>query len=207
MKSICLNRRALRPSPARVTRGLPGSQSGIAALELAMILPLLVMMVFWIIDYGRMIQARTIVANVSREGGSLASRGIGSGTTLLSMLQASGTPLNLSTYGKIYITRIAAGISAGSPNPFIDTAQRWSTGSLAVASAVGSSLPRLGLSQTLYGHLTYRGTPQNTSDIAEIWVVEVYYLYRPVTPLARFVGNLLITPGYAGKLVSSKSIF
>jgi hypothetical protein len=188
-------------------RKLNMGKKGIAALELALILPILLVLVFGIIDFGKLIQARLIVTNVSREGGSLASRAVNSGNDLLSMLQSSGTPLDLNGLGKIYISRIRAGISLGSPNPYIDPNSSWSAGSLGVSSQIQTNVTNLGLSAALYNHLKFEGPPQNTSDISEVWVVEVYYKYKPITPLPNFITGILVTPGYDGMIIGSKSVF
>jgi hypothetical protein len=185
-------------------RKLNMGKKGIAALELALILPILLVLVFGIIDFGRLIRARLIVTNVSREGGSLASRAVSSGNDLLSMLQSSGTPLDLNGLGKIYVSKIKAGTST-TPNPSIDS--QVSKGNLAVSSGIRNGLPGLGLSDALYQHLRFEGPPQNTSDIAEVWVVEVYYKYKPITPLPNFITGILVTPGYDGMIIGSKSVF
>ena len=92
-------------------------QRGIAALELALILPLMITMAFVIIDFGMLIQARLVVANLAREGGSLASRDIVPAGNLITMLQAGASPLNLSSNGRIYIWRIRAGATNTEPGP------------------------------------------------------------------------------------------
>ncbi|MEW6440394.1 MAG: TadE/TadG family type IV pilus assembly protein [bacterium] len=190
-------------------RSRQGQEKGIASLELALILPWLLIMVFWIIDFGRLMQASLIVTNVSREGGSIVSRSFNSGQNLLDMLVASGSPLNLNGSGRIYVTRIAAGTSPSHRNPTIDT--QFSRGSLGVTSS--TSTQRFGLTNAIYQHLRYRetdpdtGAQQNTSDIAEVWIVEVYYLYSPITPLPNFIQNLVITPGYNGRVIGSRAVF
>jgi hypothetical protein len=186
-------------------RKLNIGKKGIAALELALILPILLVLVFGIIDFGRLIRARLIITNVSREGGSMVSRSFKSGNDLLTMLQSSGTPLDLNGLGKIYISRIGAGASISKPDPYIDL--QVSKGNLSVSSQIRAGVTRLGLSAALYQHLRFEGSPQNTSDIAEVWVVEVYYKYKPITPLPRFIQNILITPGYDGFIIGSKSVF
>jgi hypothetical protein len=188
-------------------RKLKMGKKGIAALELALILPILLMLVFGIIDFGRLIRARLIVTNVSREGGSLVSRSFKSGDDLLTMLQSSGAPLDLNGLGNIYISRIGAGTSLGSPDPYIDLQRSVSKGNLSVSSQIQTNVTNLGLSAALYQHLRFEGPPQNTSDIAEVWVVEVYYKYEPITPLPRFIQNILIKPGYDGLIIGSKSVF
>jgi hypothetical protein len=185
------------------SRELRMQEKGAAAVELALILPMLLILVFGIIDLGRLIQARLILSNVSREGGSMASRGYASGSNLLSMLQSSGTPLDLSGLGRIYVSRIKAGTS-DTPAPSIDTQQY--VGALNVTSSISGTSP-LGLSEALYKHLEFKGPPQNTSDIGELWVVEVYYKYTPITPLPNFLKGVFITPGYDGVIIGSKSVF
>ncbi|HME46478.1 MAG TPA: TadE family protein, partial [Syntrophorhabdales bacterium] len=62
--------------PTRNNRRRRLGQQGIAAVEMALILPLMIIMAFVIIDFGGLIEARLIVANLAREGGSLASRDV-----------------------------------------------------------------------------------------------------------------------------------
>jgi hypothetical protein len=186
-------------------RRLKAGEKGAAALEFALVLPTLLILVFGVIDVGRLIHARLIVTNVSREGGSLASRGFKSADDLLNMLRASGAPLDLNGSGKICVSRIRCGASADEPDPYIQT--QFSTGALNVATRVRDNFQTLGLSDALYQHLTFEGAPKNTSDIAEVWVVEVFYLYRPITPLPGFIKDLLITQGYDGSVIGSKAVF
>ena len=182
---------------------LEGGKRGIAALELALILPVLMILAFGIIDFGRLIHARLIITNVSREGGSLASRDINSGNDLLTMLQVSGSPLDLKGSGKIYISQITAGATAGAPKPV--SASQIYGGSLAIGSSIGNGQSNLGLSGEIYNHLVFK--PANkTSDISGVTVVEVYYKYLPVTPLPNFIANILVGDG-GGKIISSKSVF
>ena len=48
------------------------------------------------------------------------------------------------------------------------------------------------------------GAPKNASDISEVWVVEVYYNYMPITPLPKFITGIF---GTGGMIIGSKSIF
>ncbi len=178
---------------------------GIAAVELALILPILMMMAFVIIDFGRLIQARLVVTNTAREGGSLASRDIQSAANLITMLQAGASPLDLATDGKIYVWKIKVGISAKDPDPFIDTTVSTNGGGLSVASSIGSGQANLGLSAQLYNHLEFDNSPgKKTADISEVTVVEVFYRYTPITPISKFVPAL-----FAGgnEIISSKAVF
>ena len=180
-------------------------ERGASLLELALLLPLLVVLAFGVIDLGRLIHARLVVTNVSREGGSLASRDRG-GANLIAMLQSSATPFDLSgSQGRIYVTRINAGKSLAAPLPYIFSID--SGGSYNVSSSIGGNLGQTptGVPTTLYNRLIFERAPQSTSDIAEITVVEVFYHYRPITPLPNFVQNLFPVSG--GILIGSRAIF
>ena len=134
-------------------------------VELAFILPILVVLVFGIVDLGRLIQARLVVTNVSREGGSLASRDIRDGAALISMLQSSASPLDLkNANGRIWLTKIKSGTTAGDPDPYIH--RRYTGGTLVAASSITGSVgdTPAGLSSVLFNHLRYNST-NNTSDI------------------------------------------
>jgi hypothetical protein len=181
-------------------------ERGAAAVELAVILPTLLVMVFGVVDLGRLIQARLIVTNVSREGGSLVSRGFSSGTDLLNMLLSSGAPLDLNGSGRIYVSRITAGTSIEEDKRDPSLAVQWSAGTLSISSKIGGAEPSFGLSSALYDHLTFEGPPQNSSDIQEVWVVEVYYKYLPITPLPNLIKDFLMADG-GGMIIGSKSVF
>jgi hypothetical protein len=174
-------------------------------VELALILPILIIIAFVIIDFGRLIQARLVVTNIAREGGSLASRDIQSAPNLITMLQAGASPLNLAADGRIYIWKIRAGTSKKDPDPFIDTSVSANAGALSVSSSIGSGRPNLGLSAQLYNHLEYDDSPgKKTSDISEVTVVEVFYKVTPITPVGKFVPTL-----FAGgsEIIASKAVF
>ncbi|HTZ41541.1 MAG TPA: TadE/TadG family type IV pilus assembly protein [Syntrophales bacterium] len=199
-------------------RRLSGYDRGASIVELAFILPILVLMVFAIVDFGRLIQARLVVANVSREGGSLASRvGIDNDVvnpvddragfnTVMGLLLSSAFPLDITgADGKIYITRINAGFTKANPDPSIY--MRSYGGSLAVASVITGAEGQTpaGLSALMHDHLTFQQNI-NDADIDNLTVVEVYYYYRPITPLPQLMKNMLLA-GNNGLLIGSVSYF
>lgn len=191
------------PSPIL---GSPEGQRGAALVELAFLLPILIVMVLGIIDFGRLIHARLVMTNVSREGGSLGSRDIRVGNQLVGMLQSSAAPFNLNgAEGRVYVTKIRAGESLLEPEPFIHS--RATGGTLDVASGITGSVGDTpgGLQNPIYGHLRFRAA-NNTSDISEVTIVEVYYLYRTITPLPEFVQGLIL-PDRGGILIGSRATF
>jgi Flp pilus assembly protein TadG len=179
------------------------NQKGAAYLELALILPLLCLLAFAIFDVGRLVQAKLVVTNISREGGSLACRDLKVGNDLLLALQSSSSPLDLQTSGRIFVSKIKAGETAAAPKPVIDP--QINSGNLNVNSGIDPNILNLGLSEVLYNHLKFNPSHQ-TADIADITVVEVFYKYRPLTPLPNFIQNILLKDG-DGIIIVSKSVF
>jgi hypothetical protein len=182
---------------------------GVALIEFALILPILIILALATVDFGRLIQARLIISNVSREGGSIAARQTTVDTSLITVLKESGKPLNLiGADGRIIITRVKAGQSTGAPNPTILTQN--SRGTLGRNSTIGAVGANPTLASSIYNHLVFVSTtspPRATADISEVTVVEVFYKYRPITPFANgFLGRLFLPDG-DGMIVWSRAIF
>ena len=147
-------------------------------------------MIFGIIDIGRLVDARLVVTNLSREGANLASRDLKSGTDLPDYLASSVVvPINLiHVRDNLHDDDHGGRKSASSPDPVI--ASQISTGNLEAASVISANAENLGLTGAMYNHLVYN--PENkVADILGVSVVEVYYQYTPMTPLASFVPGLL----------------
>ncbi len=158
---------------------------GASTVEFVLILPVMLTMFCAIIDLGRLIQARLVLTNVAREGGSLGSRDIQSAANLISMLQSAASPLDIKASGKIYIWKIRAGTTEYHPNPTIDLNTSKNGGDLSVLSSIGTSEANLGLTPALYDQLVFDPDEnKNTANISEVTVVEVFYKYMPITPLS-----------------------
>jgi hypothetical protein len=178
------------------------SQRGSALIELALMLPILIFLVIGVLDVGHLTQQRMILTNVSREGGSLGSREDPFGANLLNVLVASGSPLRLGgADGRVIVTRLKAGASAADPDPVIS--ERLSAGSLGVDSSISDQLYGYGLTTNLYRHLVFNSANQ-TADISQVTVVEVFYRYRPLTALFRLLG---MTGDDGSFVISSRSFY
>lgn len=87
-------------------------QSGVAAVEFALILPLLLLIFLGVVDTARAMQANMILLNLSRESASMASRqavGIDSAASIqaiLSAVAASAPPLDMGKRGMLYVTQV-----------------------------------------------------------------------------------------------------
>lgn len=197
--------KGIKGDSPRARIGRP-TERGASMIELAFLLPILIVLAFGVVDIGRLIHARLVITNVSREGGSLASRDIREGSALIAMLQSSAAPFDLKTTdGRIWVTRIKSGTSTNNPEPFIES--RFDGGTLNANSSITGAVGNTpgGLSPAIHNHLQF-DSQNNTSDISEVTVVEVFYLYRPITPLPKFVENLVL-PGSGGMLIGSKAVF
>jgi Flp pilus assembly protein TadG len=72
--------RAVRPAVARtatasLNRRRPRRDSGAAAVEMALVLPLLLFVVFGVVDFGRMLNAQLTLTQAAREGARAAALG------------------------------------------------------------------------------------------------------------------------------------
>jgi len=190
-------------SVTRAPRGMHGMR-GSALVELALAMPLLMILVFGVVDFGQAINTRLILTNVCREGGSIGCRQDPLATTLPELLITSAAPLALGgADGRVIVTRITSGTSASSPNPRI-TAQ-YQRGSLGVTGSTTPGASQLGLSGPVYAHLVF-DPDQGIADLTNVTVVEVWFKYRPITPLSNFVPGLL-TPDDGGMIMHSRSVF
>ncbi len=181
------------------------SQKGMATFEFTGVAMVIMALAFGVVEFGSLIRAQAVVTNVTREGGSLASRDLKNGSELLNLLELSSWPLNFgcpeeeascvqseqNEKFKIYITKIDAGTSSA-PTPVCSTAQE--SGNLL---GIGISSPNsdlwCGLSEELWETLKFNST-YGTSLLSQLTVVKIYYRYDPMTPLA----GLLKTVPYFG---------
>ena len=120
-----MKRRRSRLLPRRAARG-------IAAVEFAIVLPLLAVLLFMVVDLSRAIQAKIILLNISREGANLASRSTtdlnGSSQTIMDALAASTPPLDMNKRGMIYITKIMGYTAKSGLRNIVLEQYRWDAG-------------------------------------------------------------------------------
>jgi hypothetical protein len=159
---------------------------GAAFLELAIILPFLVLMAFGVFDYSRAIHAKNIITNMSREGANLAARSSIAKTDIMNAIAYTGQPLDMNTNGMIYITVVRGNQEGGSVVPRIESQYGWK-GKTTPPSKIGSSV----------GGVANNLSSLNLSSGEIANVVEVFYRYRSV-----FFNNLGLD-----KQIYSMSVF
>lgn len=192
-------------------------ESGIASVEMAILLPLLLGLALPIYDVARNIQAQMILINVSREGANLASRAstVYTMQQIMNSLTATTPPLQMASNGMIYITEIMGNNNCdanGNGCTGVVIAQyRWNNGGYNASSGLwncgggGTSwatdgtggcngLPSPGKNsptvQTLNGQL---------SDGQVAYVVEAFYLQPQLIP-SMSLGGGVTTPALSPNL-------
>ena len=186
------------------------SQKGMATVEFTGVALVLMVVAFGIVEFGSLIQAQAVVTNVTREGGSLASRDLKNGSDLFDLLEASTWPLNFAcppgdsgcsqtaqdqTF-KIYIAKVNAGDS-GSPSPTCTVEESGDLVGIGVVSPADDPDGRCDLTQDLWNLLTYSGT-YSTSPLSQLTVVKIYYQHDPLTPMAELLN---IGPVFGGNSI------
>lgn len=107
---------SFRPTPMRIPPfpGRRGARSrGVATIELALVLPVLLILVLGVIDFSRAIQFNNVLVHLSREGANLSARTTESPDYILAALMDNAAPLDMDGEGMMYITRLV-GRSDGS---------------------------------------------------------------------------------------------
>lgn len=79
---------------------------GVAAVELALVLPVLLILVLGVIDFARAIQFNNILVHLTREGANLAARTTLEPTYILKALMDTAAPMEMNTDGMMYITQL-----------------------------------------------------------------------------------------------------
>lgn len=104
--------------------------AGLAAVEFALLLPVLLLLVMGVVDVARAVQANMILVNLSREGANLAARGTlqlsDHSQAVIGSVAASAPPLDMNLRGMIYITRIMGkNNAAGGTRSVVLEQYRW----------------------------------------------------------------------------------
>jgi len=93
--------------------------AGVAAVELALLLPMLVLMLFCLVDIARALESDLVLINLSRETANITAR---SSTvnpqTVMSAVSAAAPPLDMNHKGMIYVTELM-GVQVGSSTPAV----------------------------------------------------------------------------------------
>jgi hypothetical protein len=151
----------------------PSRSRGIAVVEFAIILPIMLILMFLIIEFGRAILTRQVMLNISREAANLSARGT-SMSDAATAAQLSASPLDLKTNGYVIISKVfpnAAGV------PII--IDRFSAGGRPRPSKIGNGIGGI-------ANLPPTNVPIPPSG-QDLFVCEVFYLSDTITPLTQLM--------------------
>ena len=175
---------------------------GQSLIELSLLLPLLLLLVFGVIDYARAIQYNNILVAMSREGANLAARSNMTHSGIIKALVSTATPLLMGDRGMVYVTQINGTKVGNDVKAKVIAQTRATTGD----ASLYSSLPRpvwshcttwvnsvcTNISATSYATLPLvNGVDMPLSDGEEVFAVEVIYNYAVIFNYVMKTGPIL----------------
>ena len=153
-------------------------------VELALILPVLLLLSFGVIEYSRSILTKNIITNMSREGANLAARTQADQQAIMTALATTADPLDMSANGMIFITEVMGENNGGTVYPIVQKQYRYVNGGYSVSSTVWG-----GCGSWNNGQCNVSGEPiadldddiENAINDGEtVFAVEVFYDYAPI---------------------------
>ena len=166
-----------QPSESRRPRKV-NRRSGQALIEFSLVAVMLIVVLFGIIDFSRIILVHEVIINVSREGANLISRGTDM-TVALNALVTSAHPLDINNNGYIILSTVF------NSNGTLRVTSQQKTGGLLSTSKIGSQ-----------GGVATLPNPNLPLTNQTLWTSEVFYKFTPVTPLGKLLGVTLPTTNY-----------
>ncbi|MBW3560774.1 MAG: pilus assembly protein [Proteobacteria bacterium] len=139
---------------------------GQAAVELAMVMPILLIILLGVIEFGRAFELKHAVNGLSREGANLAARGT-SLQQAIAVTLSNGADISLDTLGGVVASRV---LSSGGTVRIEDQE----------ASAGYAGRSKIGIEGGQVSAIDVSGLSGGES----FYVVEVFYDFSTVTPLS-----------------------
>ncbi len=163
-------------------RAYMGGQS---MIEFALIMPILLILLFAVLDLSRAILFNNILINMSREGANLASRTSQNSQFIIDALTHTSAPLEISSRGIIFLSRVK-GVDSGSGTVIsvVEEQYRSVTGDASLMSRVWlcttwESTGKCALPAAVSARVVILPF---TLDLGyEVHVVEAIYTYNPLT--------------------------
>ncbi len=173
------------------------SSSGQSVVELALVLPLVLLIVFGVIETGYALLDQHIVTKLTREGSNLISRDTPLDEAASAMTSMSTRPVDFSDGSKLVFSVVKRGGSTGTPNyDRLILYQRYEQGNLSVPSRLttrgsgsfGGAPNYEAVNSDTNINLQLTNVPDDlvTDPGGLIYVTEVFTRHPLLTPLAGF---------------------
>ena len=169
---------------------------GQTMVELALILPVLLLLSFGVFEYSRSVLTKNIIVNMSREGANLAARTQDLPQTIMTAIATTASPLDMGANGMMYITEVMGvddGTGTNTADPIVQNQYRYVNGGYPANSVVWgscSSWDGNGSCTNITGSDiadlegdgagNYSGMELAINDQETVYAVEVFYDYAPI---------------------------
>ena len=160
-----------RNNEGNLTRPL-NMRSAQALVELVFVVLMLTALMFGVIDFGRAIYERQVIAALTREGSNLASRGTPL-SNVVSTVIASAAPLNINTKGRVIISEVVRQNGQYRVNEQVSRGGISATSKIHNGTGSGATMPTT--------TMTFPQTGQT------IFATEIYYSFTPITPIGKIL--------------------
>lgn len=166
------------------------ASAGQSMIELAIILPMLLILVLGVVDFGRAILFNNILVNMSREGANLAARTPSTPSPFRNIIKAlnrTAAPLDMGAHGMVYIFRIKGVTVGGTVEAHVEELYRSpnSDGYELLASKLWNNCSVWNIDNgkctSFPSTLAISGWTLPLADGDEVRVAEIIYRYTPLT--------------------------
>ena len=177
------------------------SEAGQGLVEVALVLPLFLMLSLGLIEMGHAMMDQHIVTKLTREGSNLTSRDVSLADAANAMKNMTTRPVNFNTSSRLILSVIKRGGTVGTPNYDKDILyQRYVIGPLSKASKITTQG-----AGSFAGAPDYKARNPDTDTSLQItnlpanvvlstggmvYVTEIYTTHSPITPLEAFGPDL-----------------
>lgn len=155
--------------------GFRQPDSGQALVECALSATVMLLLIFGLIDLSRAIFVTQVIANLSGQGSSMASRGTTLANTAAAVA-ASSAPLDLNSSGRVIVSAVF------NSNGVLKLTGQAAQGGITALSHVGTVISGTAT-------IPASAAPQLNQTV---YVTEVFYRFKAITPIGHFLTKTVL---------------